>query len=257
MRAERLLGRLESGEMAFGAVIHLADPAAVEIAAIAGFDWVSIPVEHAMLDLQDLTTIQLAADARGVTTLLHIADPDDPRILPLVNLGVGGVVLAHAVTASEVERMVHIARFPPVGDRGAHKAVRSADYGNRAYEEYIASIDRSVVLGVAIEDPTGIENAGEILAVPGLDLAFVGLQDLAQSLGRPGDFRHPSVREAIAHVVAEARATGTYIAVSQYTYEIPELRDLGVRMVGTSMDYTCLLAGFRTDVERARSESFA
>lgn len=252
MRGERLIGALAGDRAALGASLHIADPAVVEIAGLAGFDWVSIAIEHATLDLRDMTALQLAADVRGITTLIHVADADDPRILPLLNIGVGGIVLAHAVTAAEVEQLVHLARFPPLGDRGAHRAVRSSDYGARPYAEYVASIDRSVIVGVAIEDVAGIDNAAEIVSVPGIDLAFVGLQDLSQSLGRPGDYRHADIRAAIRRVVELAEPCDTAVAAGLYDYEASELAGLGVRMLGVSLDHSALLDAFSAEIGRAR-----
>lgn len=252
MRGQRLIRTLAGDRPALGASLHIADPAVVEIAGIAGFDWVSIAIEHATLDLGDLAALQLAADVRDVTTLIHVADADDPRILPLLNTGVGGIVLAHAVTAAQVEQLVQIARFPPVGERGAHRAVRSAEYGVGSYADYVASIDRSVIVGIAIEDVAGVENAAELVAVPGIDVAFVGLQDLSQSLGCPGDYRHADIREALARVVEAAAPHGTAIAAGLYDYEARELADLGVRMMAASLDYSALLGAFSAEVARAR-----
>jgi 2-keto-3-deoxy-L-rhamnonate aldolase RhmA len=253
MRAEKLLGVLRDGEIAVGAAVHFADPAVAEIAALAGFDWVSVAVEHDTITTKDVAALQLAADVRAMTLLVHVIQPDDPRILPLLNAGVGGVVLAHASSGDDVERFVHGARFPPLGDRGAHAAVRSNEYGAVAYSDYVAEVDRSVALGIVIEDVDALERAGEILAVPGIDFSYVGLQDLAQSMGRPGDLRHPEVRGAIERVVDLATPHGTHVAVSQYDYDIRDLRAMGVRMVATSMDHTALLRSFRDDVDRARA----
>jgi 4-hydroxy-2-oxoheptanedioate aldolase len=253
MRATRLLEVLAAGETALGISLHLSDPAVVEIAALAGFDWVTIALEHAPLSVRDVLTLQLAADVRGVTLLVLVEQPDDPRILPLINAGVGGIVLAHATDAAAVQRLVSTVRFPPVGDRGAAGGVRSADYGAEPYADYVRDVDKSVCVGLVIEDRTGLDNAAEILAVEGVDFAYVGLQDLAQSFGYPGEVGHPRVREAIANVADLARGTGTYLAVSQYTYELQELHELGVRLISTTLDYSTLLASFRSDVDRSRT----
>jgi 4-hydroxy-2-oxoheptanedioate aldolase len=253
MRAQHLLEVLRGDDIALGAAVHFADPAVAEIAALAGFDWVSLAVEHATITTKDVAALQLAADVRGLTLLVHVSQPDDPRILPLLNAGIGGIVLAHATTAQDVERVVHTSRFPPLGDRGAHSAVRTTDYGDLPYAEYVAEIDRSVAIGIVIEDVEGLSNAEEILAVPGVDFTYVGLQDLSQSLGRPGDVQHPDIRRAIERVVGLARPHGVHVAVSKYDYDVRDLRELGVRMIATSMDHTALLQSFRGDVDRARA----
>lgn len=138
MRADRLRAALADGSAALGTTIHLSDPAVVEAAAIAGYDWLSLIVEHAPFSVRDVHRHQLAADARGVTTLVHIASQDDGRILPLLNLGVGGIVGSHIETRQQAERLVEVTQFPPIGHRGAHASVRATGYGSVPYDEYLA-----------------------------------------------------------------------------------------------------------------------
>lgn len=254
MRGERLLRVLAEGRTALGASLHLQDPAVVEIAALAGFDWVTIAIEHAPLSVHQLVPLQLAADARDITMLVLVEQPDDPRLLPLVNAGLGGVVLAHASGAAPLEELVHTVRFPPLGERGAHGAVRSADYGATPYAEYVVDADASLVVGLVIEDRAGLDAAEEIFSVPGVDFAYIGIQDLAQSLGVPGEMEHPIVRDALANVLRVGREKGVRLAVSQYGYTVEELRDLGISMISTTLDYSSLLSAFRADVERTRAE---
>jgi 4-hydroxy-2-oxoheptanedioate aldolase len=252
VRGEHLLDVLLGDGVALGAAVHFPDPAVIEIASLAGFDWVAVALEHAPLSMREIAALQLAADVRGITLMVHVTQPDDPRLLPLLNSGLGGVVLAHAESARAVEALVTTTRFPPLGDRGAHSAVRSTDYGDYPYDRYVAEVDRSVVVGIVIETVEGLENAAEILAVPGVDFTYVGLQDLSQSLGCPGEVQHPRVREAIARVSELARPHGTHVAVSRYDYDVRELVAMGIRMIATSMDHTALLRSFRDDVRQAR-----
>jgi 4-hydroxy-2-oxoheptanedioate aldolase len=254
MRAERLLAALDSGKPAFGTAVHSPDPAIVEIAAIAGHDWVSIILEHCALTLADVGLLQRAADSRGISTVVHMSNAYDTRILPLLNEGVGGVVAPQVTRPEEASALVRAARFPPYGERGAAGGIRSADYGGRPISEHLASADESIVVGVILESHEAATRADEILAVQGLTFAYIGLTDLSHSVGAAGDFKHPRVRAAIETIVGAAHRHGVVVGLSEYGYTVEELLGLGARMIITpTSEYSVLLGGFSERLATARA----
>jgi 4-hydroxy-2-oxoheptanedioate aldolase len=254
MSARRLLDALASGRPVFGTALRTSDPAIVEIIAVAGYDWVSITLEHSSLTLRDVAALQRAADVRGITTLVHLPHAHDDRVLPLLDEGVGGVVASHVESAADVRALVHAARFPPLGERGAAGVVRRADYGAIPFGEFAARADAEIVVGAVLETATAIEHAEEILAVPGLTLAYVGMHDLTLSLGYPGEFHHPRVLEATEHVIAAARERGVFIGLSAKGHAPQELWRLGVQAIITPTgEYALLLEAFRSAIETARA----
>jgi 4-hydroxy-2-oxoheptanedioate aldolase len=66
----------------------------------------------------------------------------------------------------------------------------------------------SVALCLMIESRAGVDAAGDLAAVPGVDYLSFGLLDLAQSLGHPGNPEHPAVKAAVADASARIRAAG-------------------------------------------------
>jgi 4-hydroxy-2-oxoheptanedioate aldolase len=255
LSGNRLLKTLSEGRRAFGIPIRSADPAIIEICAIAGYDWVSITLEHAALTVRDIAVMQRAADARGITTLIHLAEPHDHRTLALLDEGVGGVVGVHVEDAAEAQDLVHAARFPPLGERGAAGVTRRADYGAKSYASYTAEADAAVAVGVVIETKAGIENAAEILAVEGLSLVYVGFNDLSQSYGIPFEFTHPTLREAVEHVIECAHKNGVAVGLSEKGFTIEELCDLGVDMIinAPAGEYAALLQTLTSRLEQARA----
>jgi 2-keto-3-deoxy-L-rhamnonate aldolase RhmA len=71
----------------------------------------------------------------------------------------------------------------------------------------MAHANANTLLSVIIETAEAVENVEEIL-IPGIDLVLVGHQDLTQSLGVPGQYDHPRLREANARVVKLAKERG-------------------------------------------------
>ncbi len=66
------------------------------------------------------------------------------------------------------------------------------------------------MLLVQIETKAALENIEEIVTVPGVDMLFVGPNDLSISLGVPGQIDHPEMRAAIEKVIAVCRQHGVF-----------------------------------------------
>jgi 2-keto-3-deoxy-L-rhamnonate aldolase RhmA len=110
-------------------------------------------------------------------------------------------------TAEQAQVLVESVRYPPLGRRGFGVIMSDelADGGPGARAE---RANRENVVIAQIESPRGIENAEEILDVPGIDVVWLGQFDLSLGLGVPGRFDHPSYLDAVDHLVRAARARG-------------------------------------------------
>jgi 4-hydroxy-2-oxoheptanedioate aldolase len=258
MSSQRLYETLERGELALGTVIHLSEPAVVEIAALAGFDWVSFTLEHAANSVADLEAMQRAADLHDLATLVHVPSLTDPRLPSLLDAGMGGLCLQAARSRADAEALVDLVRFPPLGHRGAHSGVRADRYGATEFGEFMGQANRSFTAALAIEDTVGVENADVMLSVEGITIAFVGLHDLSHSVGVPNELNHPRVLEALAHVVEVAQRHRVPLGLPGYKHSITELRALGSQLVVTpGSDYTFIRTAYAEHVARSRAEARA
>jgi len=255
MKKNSLMTKISDGVVTIGIGVHFTDAAIVELSAFARFDWVSLTLENSTFSLADCAAMQRAADACEIPVLVHVPSPDDDRILPLLHAGVDGVVLSRARTQAEVQTLMDVCRFPPLGSRGAHPGVRSDGYGATSYDDFVAQADDALFVGIAIEDVEGAENADEILATPGLTMSWVGLYDLSHSLGVPNDLRNPRVMETLAGIVEAARRHGVPIGLPAYAHSFTELRELGATLVmSPGNDYTFLGRALKAHVDQARTE---
>jgi 4-hydroxy-2-oxoheptanedioate aldolase len=255
MHAKPLLTKLATGDVALGMVLHITDPAIVEIAALAGYDWVSYTLEHTDLTGHQIEAIQRAADSRGIPTLLHVPSADDPRIMPALAAGVGGIVLSRAISHADAAALVDAVRFPPLGSRGAHSGMRTDGYGSRNYAEFIDAADRVVAVGLAIEDKEGVEDADRILSTPGLTMAFIGMMDLSHSLGIPGQYDHPLLLDAVRHVIETANRHAIPIGLPHYGHTLTALRELGAKLILTpGTDHSFLYRTLKSHLDAARIE---
>jgi 4-hydroxy-2-oxoheptanedioate aldolase len=255
MSNSSLSSRLASDEFAIGSIAHINDPAIIELIALAGFDWVSFTLEHAAPTVDDMLGLQRAADLHDLTTLLHVPSSDDPRLLAMLHTGIGGIVLQNAQDRAAAEELVRVSTYPPLGERGAHGGMRADRYGTEGYDAFMQRVNETFVVGIAIEDVTGVANAEEILSVEGISIAFVGLHDLSHSVGVPNQLGHPDVLAELAKVVEVARAYEIPLGLPGYAHSVAEVKQLGAQLTISGNEYSFIRGAFEDHVKRARAEA--
>jgi 2-dehydro-3-deoxyglucarate aldolase len=176
-----------------------------EIMAKAGFDWLVVDMEHTAIDYAEAQQMIQTIDLAGCIPLVRVGDNDPLIIKRVLDCGAHGVVVPMINSPDEAKRAVDAAYYPPKGSRGVGLS-RAQEYGMGfpAYRD--KALEETVVI-VQIEHIQGVENLEAILAVDGVDGFIVGPYDLSGSLGHPGNFAHPEVQKALAHVVTVMRAS--------------------------------------------------
>jgi 2-dehydro-3-deoxyglucarate aldolase/4-hydroxy-2-oxoheptanedioate aldolase len=164
-----------------------------------------------------------------------------------------GLLVPVVQTRAEAEAIARIAHYPPAGVRGVAFGVAHDDYSSGALGERIQAADARTMVLVKIETAKGVENVDEILAVPGIDAAFVGHMDLSVSLGAPGAYDHPRFLAAVDRVIAACRRHGKTGACLVTAPEAARAwMEKGFRLVIYSTDVILLGSAFRAGVEAAR-----
>jgi 2-keto-3-deoxy-L-rhamnonate aldolase RhmA len=186
---------LRRGERLIGSFVTLPAPEVAEVMGAAGFDWLIIDCEHAPLDALWAQRLLQAARIPGV---IRVADGHESTLKHALDTGAAGVVVPMVNTAQQARAVVSHCKYPPLGTRGVG-IVRAQGYGF-GFQEYVAQANESTAVIVQIEHVTAVENIDAILAVPGVDAAFVGPYDLSGSMGRLGQVDDTDVLAAIESV---------------------------------------------------------
>lgn len=198
---------LREGRSTTGIFIGLVSPAAMEIAATAGFDWLLIDAEHAPNNPVTVLPQLQAAAAYGVPVMVRPVNHDPALIKQYLGIGAQTLLVPMVETAAEAAALVQAVRYPPHGIRGVGTALERSARWN-AVEGYFKHADEEVCLLVQIESRTGLDNLDAILKVHGVDGVFIGPADLAASLGYLGQPMHPEVKAVIESVLPRIAAAG-------------------------------------------------
>jgi 2-keto-3-deoxy-L-rhamnonate aldolase RhmA len=223
-----------------GTLVTLASPEVAEALVIAGFDWLFVDLEHSpVLDPAAVLRI-VQAVGRRVDVFVRVPTNDDAWIKKVLDTGADGVIVPHVSSAAEARRAVASAKYPPLGRRSV--GITPAHGYGATFGAYVDEANASTALVVQIEDIEAVEHLDEILAVEGVDAAFIGPYDLSGSMGKLGQVDDPEVRQAIARVVEGCRAAGMPLGI--FAGALPAaVREFesGMRFVAVGTDIGLLL----------------
>jgi 4-hydroxy-2-oxoheptanedioate aldolase len=239
--AEPLRQSLREGRRLLGLFSNLPAAAPVEMAGYAGFDFVLIDSEHGALSWGEVEDLVRAAEAAGVAALVRVPAAEPHIILKALDRGCAGLHVPHVDTAEEAAAVVRAAKYPPLGERGAAFTPRWARYGFAGGAQGLERANRETLLAVHVETRRAVDNVREILAVPGIDLVYLGPTDLSVSLGHPSEPNHPEVREAFDEVLRRCREAGMPCGAHSGPSEVAARFAWGAQYVGVSLQP--LLAG--------------
>jgi 2-dehydro-3-deoxyglucarate aldolase/4-hydroxy-2-oxoheptanedioate aldolase len=209
MRENQLKKTLKSGGVALGTLLwDTRGRGVIHTLAQAGMDFAMICMEHSAYSLETVVDMVAHAHAAGISPIVRIPDLQYEHVTRLLDTGCQSLIVPHIKTGAEVKRLIEMAKYHPEGRRG----MAILQGANTEYEEVepliaMAHANANTLLSVIIETKEALDNVEEILQ-PGIDLALVGHQDLTQSLGIPGQYDHPRLREASARVVQLCRERG-------------------------------------------------
>jgi staphyloferrin B biosynthesis citrate synthase len=203
--------RFAARETLTGTFIKTPTPHAIEILGGLGFDFVVIDEEHAPFDPQATDVALLAARASGTAGIVRVPSADPAGILRVLDCGATGVLVPHVASAAKAHEAAAACRYRG-GKRGYSGSSRAGGYGGVKMWDHVARSDETTTVIAMIEDPEALDEIDSILAVEGIDGAFIGRGDLTVALGAAANDA-PPVQAAVERVMAAAKRAGKPVCV--------------------------------------------
>jgi 2-dehydro-3-deoxyglucarate aldolase/4-hydroxy-2-oxoheptanedioate aldolase len=204
--------RLHAGQSVMGTMITIFDNLQIaKIVKLCGFDFFIIDCEHGSYDYSAVANILAMAREVGIPAIVRIPSVGREAVLKYLEMGAAGLLLPSTETAEQARLLVQYAKYAPLGDRGVSLFRPHAGYEKvENAGEYMQRVNQEMLLVAQIESRHAVQNCEAILAVEGIDAAFIGPSDLSQSLGIFGQLGHPDFISAVDRVIAAAKHHGKY-----------------------------------------------
>lgn len=259
MRTNHVKEQLKRGEASLGAWLSIPSSASARVMARQGFDWLLVDMEHSAQNPAILAEmVATVADAGTSAPFVRIPYNSVEWFKWALDAGAWGVLVPMVNSREEAERAVECAKYPPQGTRsfGGTFAPYGFDTTDRA--EYFQKANNEILLMVQIESAPGLRNLEEILSVPGIDVAFVGPNDLRAQIGLPPNYEgtEPAFVEALERVVTGSRAHGIAPGIMSSRGETAADRiHEGFQLVCVTTDMGSMAASAKSNLQAARNAS--
>ena len=232
MRENAVKRALQAGETVVGVFQPIPAPALTEVFGLVGFDFAILDAEHGPAAVETCEALIRSADAVNLPTIIRIAENTPQNILRYLDAGALGVQIPMVNNAALARAVVDSVKYPPVGKRGL-AAVRANGHGlTGPLGDYTRLANAETLVVVQIETREAIGNLDEIMAVEGVDVIFIGPNDLSTSLGHPGEPENPGVQEIIGGLIERIHAAGKVSGTIAYdSRAVTRAKARGIRYI--------------------------
>lgn len=256
--------QLRDGQPKLGLFLNSHSSTVAEQLAHSGYDWLLVDTQHGPMSFETLSTMLAGISSGGAKSMVRVAGYHDRGgIQQSLDMGADGVLVPYINTAEEARQAVSCCRYPTAGTRSVYFPQRSMNKAGLL--GYAGAANDNVMIALQVETADCIENIEEIAAVPGVDMLFLGQNDLCMSMGLyekyvfPEMYTSPELLEATEKLRAAAKKNGVILGLFLFgTARVGEFlqKDFTFISVGNDLHHVLTQAGaYVKDVEGIAKES--
>ncbi|MBL8212707.1 MAG: hypothetical protein JNK87_18485 [Bryobacterales bacterium] len=234
--------QLRDGKPKLGLFVNSHSPTVAEQLASSGYDWLLVDTQHGPMGYEKLSAMLCAIANGGAKSMVRVAGYSDRAgIQQALDLGADGVLIPYINTAEEARQAVSCARYPMAGTRSVYFPQRSTNKAGLL--GYVGNANKNIIVALQVETASCIENMAEIAAVPGVDILFLGQNDLCMSMGLyekyefPHMYTSPELGAATNTLIAEAQKNNVILGLFLFgTARVGEFLDKGFTFISIGND---------------------
>ncbi|MDA1267007.1 MAG: aldolase/citrate lyase family protein [Planctomycetota bacterium] len=233
---------MRAGKPKMGLFINSASTTVAEQLAHSGYDWLLVDSQHGPMGSEKLGGMLCAVASGGAKSMVRVAGYDDRAgIQQALDLGADGILVPYINTADEARHAVSTCRYPTAGTRSVYFPQRSTN--KEGLLGYVPNANANIMIALQVETAACIENMEEIAAVDGVDILFLGQNDLCMSMGLYETYEFPhmytsdELGAATAKLIAEANKNDVTLGLFLFgTDRVGEFLDQGFRFISIGND---------------------
>ena len=234
--------QLRAGSPKMGLFVNSHSPTVAEQLAHSGYDWLLVDTQHGPMGYEKLSAMLCAITSGGAKSMVRVAGySDHAGIQQALDLGADGILVPYINTAEEARQAVNCALYPTTGTRSVYFPQRCTNKAGLL--GYVGNSNKNVIIALQVETADCIKNMTEIAAVPGVDMLFLGQNDLCMSMGLfetyefPLMYTSPELGAATDKLIAEAKKHNIILGVFLFgTARVGEFLDKGFTFISVGND---------------------
>ena len=238
-----------------GSWITIGHPAVAEIMSAAGFDWLTIDLEHSAISIERAEELIRVIDLSGVKPLVRLSSNNSEQIKRVMDSGAHGIIVPMVKTEKEARQAIDAVHYPTLGNRSVGLA-RAQEYGV-GFQKYFEWQKENVMVLVQIEHIEAVENIDAIFSVEGISGYIIGPYDLSASMGIPGQFEHEEMLTALDRIKSAAEAHKIPSGIHIVEPDVDELRkrvSQGYKFIAYGVDMRMLDIACRLGTDHLKDE---
>ena len=243
MRPNTIRSVWDQGGCILNGWLHIPSAFAAEVMAHAGWQSLTIDMQHGLVDYGTAVSMLQAIATTPVIPLARVPWNEPGTIMKMLDAGCYGIICPMIDSRPACEAFVGACRYPPHGYR-SFGPVRALLY---AGQDYAAHANDTVIAMAMIETREAVERLDDILRTPGLDAIYIGPADLSQSFGYAP--RLDPVEAEMVHVIeqitAAAREKGVVVGMHTGSVEYAQ------RMAAQGMQFLTVASDARLMAAKA------
>jgi 4-hydroxy-2-oxoheptanedioate aldolase len=255
--------RLREGTPMLGLFVNSHSPTVAEQLAHSGYDWLLVDTQHGPMGYETLSAMLAGIASGGAKSLVRVGGYQDrPGIQQALDMGADGVLIPYINNADEARQGISCARYPTAGTRSVYFPQRSMNKAGLL--GYAGGAPANTIVALQVETADCIKNIDAIAAIPGVDLLFLGQNDLCMSMGLfekykfPDMYTSPELGDATNKLIAAARKNNVILGLFLFgTSRVGEFLEKGFTFVSLGNDLHHVLTqtgAYVNDVERIAKE---
>ena len=183
--------QLHQGTPKVGLFLNSHSPTVAEQIAHSGYDWLLVDTQHGPMDHENLSAM-LCGIANGGAKSIWSALADTTTVPASSRLSISAPTASSFPTSiplEEARQAISCTKYPTVGTRSVYFPQRSMNKAGLL--GYAGKCNNEGIIALQVETASCIENIAEIAAVPGVDILFLGQNDLCMSMGLYNKYEFP------------------------------------------------------------------
>lgn len=255
MNSEELRKVLKNGGFVYGTMLGLCrNPRWAGALAGTNLDYVIIDTEHAPFNRSEVADLAWAFSHVGITPIVRIPIPSSHYVTMALDGGAQGILAPYCETTAQVKEVVGAARWRPLKGMLLDMAMDIGEFPSEGTKQYLQRMNQNNVVMIGIESMPALMNLEDILSVGGIDVIFIGPNDLSISMGIPGQYTHPDFESALRRVIDTCNAHQVAVAIHLFDIDLTKkwMKE-GARFVLHTMDVHIMRESFRREFDELRT----